>query len=96
MALLVAIQESIDITFHIVTDEGWGSPQSYAEGFSMLSEKKILPEALATELSQAVGLRNRLAHGYAAVDVERLWTELPRGLASLRSFAQSVAQFASS
>jgi uncharacterized protein YutE (UPF0331/DUF86 family) len=36
-------------------------------------------------------LRNRLAHGYAAVDIDRVWAELPAGIAALESFAAAVA-----
>lgn len=36
-------------------------------------------------------LRNRLAHGYGSVDVERLWQELPAGLDALDRFAAAIA-----
>lgn len=41
MALLVAIREAIDLAFHIVTDERWGTPQSYADGFDMLAKRGV-------------------------------------------------------
>jgi uncharacterized protein YutE (UPF0331/DUF86 family) len=31
MSLLVAIQEAVDVAFHIIADEQWGVPSSYAE-----------------------------------------------------------------
>jgi uncharacterized protein with HEPN domain len=37
-------------------------------------------------------LRNRLAHGYGTVDMNRIWAELPAGLAALDAFASAVAQ----
>ena len=37
------------------------------------------------------GMRNRIAHGYASVDHERLWGELPDGLRALDAFAAAVA-----
>jgi uncharacterized protein YutE (UPF0331/DUF86 family) len=36
MSLLVAIQETADIAFHVSTDEGWGIPASYADAFHLL------------------------------------------------------------
>jgi uncharacterized protein YutE (UPF0331/DUF86 family) len=38
-------------------------------------------------------LRNRLAHGYASVDHERLWNELPQGLDALQRLVDAVALF---
>lgn len=93
MALLVAIQEAIDIAFHIGTDERWGSPGSYAEGFELLAKGNVITGELALEMTRAVGLRNRLAHGYATVDVARLWAELPTGLDALDRYAQAIAAF---
>lgn len=95
MALIVAIQEAIDIAFHIVTDERWGSPGSYAEGFELLAKGGVITGELALEMTRAVGLRNRLAHGYATVDVPRLWAELPAGLDALDRYAQAIAAFSS-
>src|SRR4051794_1374505 len=31
--VLVVVSEAIDIAFHVATDEGWGVPGSYREGF---------------------------------------------------------------
>lgn len=95
MALLVAIQEAVDIAFHIVADERWGTPRSYAEGFEMLATRGVIRPELAVALTRGTGLRNRLAHGYASVDVTRLWAELPDGLDALDEFATAIAAFLS-
>ncbi len=42
LSLLVAIQEAADISFHIVADEGWGAPSSYAEGFEVLARQGVI------------------------------------------------------
>jgi uncharacterized protein YutE (UPF0331/DUF86 family) len=34
--------------------------------------------------------RNRIAHGYASVDVERLFTETPAGLDALERYAVAL------
>lgn len=92
MSFLVAMQEAIDIAFHMVTDEGWGIPSSYADGFSVLAERGVIDRTLAESLARMVALRNRIAHGYASVDVDRLWTELPVGLDALDAYAGAVAR----
>lgn len=93
LGILVAVQEATDIAFHIAADEGWGVPGSYAEGFDILARHGVIDADLAAEMAAAVGLRNRIAHGYASVDVDRLWTEIPRGLAAFERYATAVAGF---
>jgi uncharacterized protein YutE (UPF0331/DUF86 family) len=95
MALLVAIQEAIDLAFHIVTDERWGTPSSYAEGFELLVKGGVIGAELGAAMTRASGLRNRLAHGYASVNVARLWAELPAGLDALDAYAQAIAAYTS-
>jgi uncharacterized protein YutE (UPF0331/DUF86 family) len=93
MSLLVAIQEAIDIAFHLIADEGWGVPSSYAESFEILARRGVIEPGLAGDLVAASGLRNRLADGYASVDVERIWREIPTGIAALERYATAIARF---
>ena len=93
MSLLVATQEAVDIALHIAADEGWGVPPSYAEAFELLASRGVVDAALARDLRGVVAMRNRIAHGYASGDVERLWQELPGGLGALERFAADVARF---
>jgi uncharacterized protein YutE (UPF0331/DUF86 family) len=93
MSLFVAIQEAIDIAFHIVADEAWAMPGSYAEAFRVLADKGVIESSLLDPLEGCARLRNRIAHGYASVDAERLWEELPAGLSVLEGFVEAVARF---
>ena len=92
MSLFVAIQEAVDIAFHIVADEAWGIPGSYAEAFRILADKGVIERTLLEPLEGCARLRNRIAHGYASVDAERVWEELPAGLSVLESFVEAVAR----
>lgn len=92
MSLLVAIQEAIDIAFHISADEGWGVPSSNVEAFEIIARNGVLSPELAQAMGRAAALRNRIAHGYASVDLSRLWAEIPVGLDSLDQYAAKVAQ----
>ncbi len=93
MTVLIAIQEAIDISFHIVVDEGWGLPATYAEGFDLLATHGLIEPDTARALSGMAALSNRLAHGYASVNHERLWGELPNGLEALGRLIEAVALF---
>jgi len=92
MSLLVAIQEAIDIAFHIAADQGWGVPSSNAEAFEIISRNGVLSTELAQAMGRAAALRNRIAHGYASVDLARLWAEIPAGIDALNQYAGKVAE----
>ena len=96
MSLLVAVQEAIDVAFHIVADEGWGVPSSYAESFELLARHALIDPRLADDLARIVAVRHRLAHGYASIDAGRLWSELPAGLDTLDRYARAIAHFVGS
>lgn len=91
MSLLVATQEAVDVAMHIAAEKGWGVPASYAEAFELLSRHQVIADELARTLRTVVAVRNRIAHGYASLDVERIWTELPAGLDALDALAAAVA-----
>jgi uncharacterized protein YutE (UPF0331/DUF86 family) len=59
----------------------------------MLARHGVIEGGLAKDLASAAALRNRIAHGYASVDVERLWTEIPSGVTALERYAEAVARF---
>ena len=89
----MAIQEAVDIAFHIAAGEGWGVPSTYAESFDLLASRGVLAADVARQLASAASLRNRIAHGYASIDLERLWRESPIGLDALERYAAAVAAF---
>lgn len=91
LSLLVALQESADIALHMAADEGWGVASSYAESFELLAKAGVIGRDLARKLAAIASLRNRVAHGYASVDAERIWREVPEGIECLRRFAAAVA-----
>lgn len=37
LAFMVALQETIDIAYHVVADEGWGIPDSHRAAFELLA-----------------------------------------------------------
>jgi uncharacterized protein YutE (UPF0331/DUF86 family) len=91
MSLLVAIQEAIDVALHVASDSGWGVPASYAESFELLAQHGVVEPDLVRRLVRMAAVRNRIAHGYASIDLPRLWSEAPAGLEALESFAAAVA-----
>jgi uncharacterized protein YutE (UPF0331/DUF86 family) len=93
LSVLVALQEAADIALHIASDEGWGVASSYADGFNLLARHRVIDAGLASRLAAIAALRNRIAHGYGTVDVDRLWNDSPAGVAALREYAGAIASF---
>jgi uncharacterized protein YutE (UPF0331/DUF86 family) len=89
--LFLAIQECIDLAAHWVADAGWGSPDEAGATFTLLVSRGAIDYDLATKLRQAVGLRNRIAHGYSTVDHELIQAEYQEGVKALRKFLALVA-----
>jgi len=91
MAFLVAVQQVVDVAYHIVADEGWGVPASHGEAFADLADHDVIAGETARRLRLVAQVRNRIAHGYTSLDHERFWTELPDGIDVLTRFLQEVA-----
>lgn len=93
MSVLVVVQEAIDIALHIASDEGWELAAKNREAFTVLERHGVIDASLAASLGGAVQLRNRIAHGYASLDVRRLHAELPGGMAAFSSYAAAISAF---
>jgi len=88
--LFLAIQECIDLAAHWVADAGWKVPDEAGAAFDLLAEHGELDRDLAVALRGTVGLRNRIAHGYASVDHQRVHQEYRSGAVALRKFLSLV------
>lgn len=89
--LFLAIQECIDLAAHWIVDARWSSPEDAASTFVVLANHQAIDYDLAERLRGAVGLRNRIAHGYSMVDHAQMQREFQQGAESLRRFLARVA-----
>jgi uncharacterized protein YutE (UPF0331/DUF86 family) len=92
--LFLAIQECIDLAAHWVADEGWGEPDDAGSAFDLLADRTVIDRETATALRGAAGLRNRIAHGYALLDYERVHREAQGGIVPLRRFLVAISDAA--
>lgn len=89
--LMLAIQECIDLAAHWISEAGWPPPDDAAAAFDVLAKRGAIPGELVLAMQAATGLRNRIAHGYATVDHQRLRREAGEGMPALRQFLKAVA-----
>lgn len=92
----VAVQAAQDVASHIVSDEALGEPRTNQELFRLLAQAGWIDEALGETLRRAVGLRNVLVHGYAAVDTSILRDVVEHRLDDLIEFVAAVRRRMSS
>jgi len=74
-----------------VADAGWSEPDDAASAFDVLAERAAIERETATRLRAAAGLRNRIAHGDAMLDYERVHREAQEGIPALRAFLAAIA-----
>jgi uncharacterized protein YutE (UPF0331/DUF86 family) len=92
--LFLAIEECIDLAAHWVAEAGWAPPDDAGSTFDVLAEHGVVDRRTADLLRAAVGLRNRIAHGYAMLDYGRVQTESREGVPALCAFLEAVARAA--
>jgi uncharacterized protein YutE (UPF0331/DUF86 family) len=90
--LFLAIQECMDLAAHWVSDAGWHPPDEAAGAFDILATRGAVPPPLADGMRRAVGLRNRIADGYALLDYQRVHREAAHGIPAIREFLGFVAR----
>ena len=89
--VFLAAQGCIDLAAHWIADEGWPAARDVGSAFDVLVDRAAIPRSLADEMRAVVRVRNRIGHGYASVDHERLHAEGPAGIAAMRRFLLTVS-----
>jgi len=89
--LLNATQACLDLAAHVVASEGYGTPATQAESFTLLQRHGVIDEALAENLRRMAGFRNLVVHRYADIDPKAVATIVRDRLDDLRGFAARVA-----
>jgi len=89
-----AIQLCVDIGAHMVSEGELGSPDSMGKTFDLLVPEKMLEEALAKRLKQAVGLRNIVIHNYQAINLEIVHAAATQPINDFTKFAQRYSEIA--
>lgn len=88
-----AIEACLDIANHIISAEGLGRPDDYADYFPRLAQHDILPKSLARDLSEMAKFRNVLVHLYAEVDTDTVQDILNNDLGDVRAFAEALYEY---
>jgi uncharacterized protein YutE (UPF0331/DUF86 family) len=93
--LMLAVQTCLDIASHLIADEGWTAATTLAGSFVELHRRGVISPKTCESLGNAAGLRNVVAHGYAGIDVAKVFAAATQGLSDLQAFSNEVASWAS-
>jgi uncharacterized protein YutE (UPF0331/DUF86 family) len=89
-----AVQAAIDLATHVVSTEGYGTPDSTADAFTLLERQGVIDSNLAGRLRRMVGFRNIAIHDYQSVDPAIVESIVEQRLGDLRALgARIVAAF---
>lgn len=90
---VVAIESSIDICNHIISQNGYRAPEDYADTFQVLGEQGVYDKDFLKALKDMARFRNRLTHLYWEVDNDQVYEILQSRLIDFKTFLDRIAAF---
>lgn len=90
---IMAIETAIDISNHIISQNGFRAPEDYADSFTVLGEQKIFKESFVKVLRDMAKFRNRLVHLYWEVDDNQVYEILQNSLDDFDKFLNGIAKY---
>ena len=90
--LLVAIEASLNLCYHIAAKQLKKVPDEYAMCFQVLEEAKIISAGLSENLQKMARFRNLLVHMYWRIDYEHVFAILQKDLEDLSRFTKIIAE----
>ncbi len=88
-----AVQISVDIAAHILSNTDTITPTTMGETFIALSETRIISRELAEKLRKAVGFRNISVHEYEKIDWEIVYSICTKNIDDFRRYAAKVLEY---
>lgn len=91
--LQLACECILDITQHVIAEEGFRQPKDYKDAIEVLREEEVLEADLAQRLQGWMGFRNVLVHLYIETDHGRSYETIQNELGDLDEFSRRMARF---
>jgi uncharacterized protein YutE (UPF0331/DUF86 family) len=88
-----AVQSTIDLAAHLVSEEGLGFPQDLRSNFILMEQAKLISRTLSRKMQNMVGFRNIAVHDYSRINTKVLKSILDKNLGDLESFYKRVITF---
>ncbi len=86
----ILIEICFDIVHHIISDQGWREPTSYADAFSVLAENNVIDAESVIKYRLMAQFRNKLVHYYEKIEPEQVFTIFSKHLTDFDQFIHSI------
>lgn len=90
--LYLVTQATIDLAQAFLSFKGFRKPESAAETFEILCERKIIDDNLKISMMRMTGFRNVIAHDYADLDNLIVYDVLQNKIEDIKNFLNLVEQ----
>jgi uncharacterized protein YutE (UPF0331/DUF86 family) len=91
--LIVAIEGTVDLSNHIISKNGFRTPEDYADTFRVMEEKGVIDTEFTGSLIQMARFRNRLVHIYWDIDDAEIYRIIRTRLQDIRRFLKEIGNF---
>ncbi len=91
--LQMMIETCLDVSGHIISDERFRIPETYADVFRVLVENDILEEGQFEGLEKMAKFRNIIVHDYEKIDPEIMVGVLQKNLSDFESFKTAIVNY---
>jgi uncharacterized protein YutE (UPF0331/DUF86 family) len=91
--LIVAIEGTVDLSNHIISKNGFRTPEDYADTFRVMEEKGVFDAEFTGSLIQMARFRNRLVHIYWDIDDAEIYRIIQTRLQDIRRFLREFGNF---
>ena len=89
-----AVQLSVDIGSHIISNTNELAPQTMGDVFTTLNKLGVITAETCQQLKKAVGFRNVAVHNYETINWIIVDAICKNSLADFRQFSQEVSRYA--
>ena len=83
----------VDVAMIIISGKGLERPPEAGESITILSKYGILPEKLAKQVKDLIGLRNLLVHQYVKVDEDREFSDIEEDHQDIVNFVREIEKY---
>ena len=91
--LQMMIETCLDVAGHIISDEGFRVPETYADMFKILVENQILEKSQSEPLNRMTKFRNIVVHQYEKVDPTIVIGILRNNLEDFEKYKKAIIDY---
>ena len=88
--LQAAVEAMLDIAAHIISREGYTSPDTSADSFRILADEGIITEDMLLKFVKMAKFRNGIVHLYDQIDEEYIYQIINNNLEDIESFVDLI------